>query len=173
MVKRTITFRIDEDALNQIECISRNKVTTLNKLVEEILINFIEWHAYASSAGFFPLPKPFLYKMITKLSYDEIQKSFEEIKKCDIDDMILMLRQELNTNSYINCFESWLKSSNFRFHHNVLGDTYNYVIQHNMGEKGSGFLGLCYSTFLRNGGFKNITHMPTDNILHMQFEYIE
>ena len=172
MVKRTITFRIDEQVLNQIESISRSKITTLNKFIEEILINFIEWHAYASSAGFFPLPKPFLLKMVTKLSYDEIQKSFQEIKKEDIDDMIIMLRLELNTNSCMNCFESWLKSSNFRFRHNVLGDTHNYVIQHNMGDDdGSRFLGLCYSTFLQNGGLKNITNSPTTNMLNIQFEH--
>ena len=171
MVKRTITFRIDENVLNQIECISRSKITTLNKFIEEILINYIEWHAYAGSAGFFPLPKPFLRKMMTMLPYNEIQKRFQEIKKCEIEDMIVMLKLELNIKSCINCFESWLKSSNFRFHHNVLGDTHNYVIQHNIDDdESSRFLGLCYATFLQNGGLKNITQKPTANILSMQFE---
>lgn len=172
MVKRTITFRIDENVLHQIEGISRNKITTLNKFIEEILVNYIEWYAHASSAGFFPLPKPFLRKMVTRFSYDEIQKSFQEIKKCEIEDMIVMLRLELNIKSCINCFESWLKSSNFRFHHNVLGGTHNYVIQHNIDDdECSRFLGLCYATFLQNGGLKNITHKPTANILNIQFEH--
>lgn len=133
-------------------------------------MNFIEWHAYASSAGFLPLPKPFLLKMITKLLDNEIQKSFQEIEECDIKDMITMLRLESNANSCRNCFESWLKSSNFRFHHDTLEDTHNYVIQHNMGDEGSRFLGVCYSTFLQKGGLKNITHTTTANMLNVQCE---
>lgn len=55
--KKSITFRVDKDALNKIKFESSTKDINLNALVNQILKRYVEWDAFESKVGLVPLSK--------------------------------------------------------------------------------------------------------------------
>lgn len=169
MTKRTITFRIDENTLNELKLRSRNKITTLNRFVEEILTDYVDWYAYANKAGFIPFPKALLIKITQQVDLNEIKNMLQQIDHKEFSDMVLFLERNDSQSSFIRGFESWLKASDFVFRKNVSGSTFEYIISHNLGDFGSDMLGTLYSHLLQVGNMKNVRYIPSQNVLRLKF----
>ena len=54
---KTITFRIDQDLINKIENESKRREINLNRMVNEIFRNYVEWDMLEPQAGMIPVAK--------------------------------------------------------------------------------------------------------------------
>ena len=136
-----VSFRLEKKILEKLRKEAKSKDSSLNSLVSQIFSMHVEWYAGAQKAGFVPLPKVLVTKIMEKLSQDEIKSISEYIAKNEIKNMVLMLGREENVESIIEGFEFWLKTTNFVYKYDSYDEVRKFVIIHDMGKNWSFYLG--------------------------------
>jgi hypothetical protein len=134
----TITLRLEKKILAKLRRESEQNQTSLNTLANQIFRQHIDWHSKASKAGYVPLQKPVIIKLLDRLSEEDvIRVAEEEVSKDMFKDVMLLLRDENDLVSTLNVIETWVRVSGFAYKLEVDEDkeVYSYVIQHDMGKK--------------------------------------
>jgi hypothetical protein len=133
----TITLRLEKKILAKLRRESDQNQTSLNTLANQIFRQYIDWHSKASKAGYVPLQKPVIIKLLDRLSEEDVIRVAEEVSKDMFKDVMLLLRDENDLVSTLNLFETWVRVSGFPSKLEVDDDkgVYSYVIQHDMGKK--------------------------------------
>ena len=133
----TITLRLEKKILNKLRRESEQNQTSLNTLANQIFRQHIDWHSKASKAGYVPLLKPVIIKLLDRLSEEDVVQVAEEVSKDMFKDVILLMRDENDLASTLNHIETWIRMSGFPYKVEVEEDkeVYSYIIQHDMGKK--------------------------------------
>ena len=133
----TITLRLEKKILAKLRKESEQNQTSLNTLANQIFRQHIDWHSRASKAGYVPLQKPVIIKLLDRLSEEDVIRAAEEVSKDMFKDVMLLLRDENDLVSTLNLIETWVRVSGFPYKLEVDDDkeVYSYVIQHDMGKK--------------------------------------
>ena len=133
----TITLRLEKKILAKLRRESEQNQTSLNTLANQIFRQHIDWHSKASKAGYVPLLKPVIIKLLDRLSEEDVIRVAEEVSKDMFRDVMLLMRDESDLVSTLNHIETWIKMSGFPYKVEVDEDkeVYSYVIQHDMGKK--------------------------------------
>ena len=77
----SISFRFDNDILNNLRNEAHQKRISLNTLASQIFQSYVEYYMYASKAGMVQVPKSFLVRIMDKLSETEVDQLSEYIAK--------------------------------------------------------------------------------------------
>lgn len=133
----TITLRLEKKILAKLRRESEQNQTSLNTLANQIFRQHIDWHSKASKAGYVPLQKPVIIKLLDRLSEEDVIRVAEEVSKDMFKDVMLLLRDENDLVSTLNLIETWVRVSGFPYKLEVDDDkeVYSYVIQHDLGKK--------------------------------------
>ena len=133
----TITLRLEKKILDKLRKESEQNQTSLNTLANQIFRQHIDWHSKASKAGYVPLQKPVIIKLLDRLSEEDVIRVAEEVSKDMFKDVMLLLRDENDLVSTLNLIETWVRVSGFPYKLEVDDDkeVYSYVIQHDLGKK--------------------------------------
>jgi hypothetical protein len=133
----TITLRLEKKILTKLRRESEQNQTSLNTLANQIFRQHIDWHSKASKAGYVPLQKPVIIKLLDRLSEEDVIRAAEEVSKNMFKDVMLLLRDENDLVSTLNVIETWIRASGFPYKLEVdeEKEVYSYVIQHDMGKK--------------------------------------
>jgi hypothetical protein len=133
----TITLRLEKKILTKLRRESEQNQTSLNTLANQIFRQHIDWHSKASKAGYVPLLKPVIIKLLDRLSEEDVIRVAEEVSKDMFKDVMLLMRDENDLVSTLNHIETWIRMSGFPYKVEVDEDkeVYSYVIQHDMGRK--------------------------------------
>jgi hypothetical protein len=136
---------------------SERNQTSLNTLANQIFRQHVDWHSKASKAGYVPLLKPVIIKLLDRLSEEDVIRVAEEVSKDMFKDVMLLMRDENDLVSTLNVIETWIRMSGFSYKLEVDEDKelYSYVIQHDMGKKFSSPVSStssCYSRTTRKAG---------------------
>lgn len=133
----TITLRLEKKILTKLRRESEQNQTSLNTLANQIFRQHIDWHSKASKAGYVPLQKPVIIKLLDHLSEEDVIRAAEEVSKDMFKDVLLLLRDENDLVSTLNVIETWVRVSGFPYKLEVdeEKEVYSYVIQHDMGKK--------------------------------------
>jgi hypothetical protein len=133
----TITLRLEKKILTKLRRESEQNQTSLNTLANQIFRQHIDWHSKASKAGYVPLLKPVIIKLLDRLSEEDVIRVAEEVSKDMFKDVMLLMRDENDLVSTLNHIETWIRMSGFPYKVEVDEDkeVYSYVIQHDMGKK--------------------------------------
>jgi hypothetical protein len=133
----TITLRLEKKILTKLRRESEQNQTSLNTLANQIFRQHIDWHSKASKAGYVPLLKPVIIKLLDRLSEEDVIRVAEEVSKDMFKDVMLLMRDENDLVSTLNHIETWIRMSGFPYKLEVDDDkeVYSYVIQHDMGKK--------------------------------------
>ena len=133
----TITLRLEKKILTKLRRESEQNQTSLNTLANQIFRQHVDWHSKASKAGYVPLLKPVIIKLLDRLSEEDVIRVAEEVSKDMFKDVMLLMRDENDLVSTLNHIETWIRMSGFPYKLEVDDDkeVYSYVIQHDMGKK--------------------------------------
>lgn len=137
----TASFRLEKNIVEKLRKEAKEKDVSLNSLVGQIFSMHVGWYANSQKAGFMPLPKVLITKIMEKLSQDEIKDIAEHIAEKEVRSMVLMLGREQNISSILDSFEFWLKATDFTYKHDNYDESHRFVIVHSMGKNWSFYLG--------------------------------
>lgn len=116
------------------------KQVRLNTLMNQIVKSHVEWHSSAAIAGFIPVRRELIKRLMDPLTEKQIDDLARYVVKDLVGTALLIIVKNRNTNSVVELLERWLRVSGFDYHLEVEGDHRMYVIQHNMGRKWSYYL---------------------------------
>jgi hypothetical protein len=164
-----ITFRIPSSSINQLRKESKKKQTSLNTLVNQILKDHLDWHAYAAQAKMFHIPRSTFSRLLNNLTEEELSKSAVTIAKNEYVDMGLLLRGEFTLPSFLNILENWSRISSVPYKHEINNDVHNFILQHDMGRNFSFLVKELYRYILEDMFKIKSDFTITDNTLMFRF----
>jgi hypothetical protein len=133
----SVTFRLNKHLLSELRREADNKQITLNNFASQIFRQFMSWHFSAAKAGWIPVQREMLRRMIDKATDEEVNELAVYMAKSHMPDLILLLRREYDFASFLDVMEACLKVSQFPYNHNDSEGRHVFVIQHELGRKWS------------------------------------
>lgn len=159
----SVTFRFDNDILNQLRGEADQKRISLNTLARQIFQSHVEYDTYASRAGMVSFPKSLLVRLMDSLSEREVDQLSEYISKNEIKEMTLLVKNEYTLSAFLDMIESWLRASGFGYRRDVIDGVQTFVIQHDMGKRWSIYFEKLIKYVFEDLSEKTPTFTITDN----------
>ena len=161
----SLTCRLDKILLNKLRSESEQKEISVNTLINQILRNHSDWHSNAAKAGFIPIRRSLIMKLMEKVSEEEMVDIAESLIKKDTKDIHLMLRNQYTIESAIDLIETWIRIAGYPYRHEVDYERHNYAIKHEMGNKWSLYLKALFAFIFEEFGLGRVIFEVRDNTL--------
>lgn len=140
----SITFRFPAALFKELKEESEHKKVSLNTLLNQIVTAHVEWHAHATSAGFMPVRRMLVKKLMDLLTEGEIDNLAKNIAG-ELKDASLIVMGAGTQRSLLGFLERWVNASGFTYRHLAESNIHTFIIQHEMGHNWSHYLGrICY-----------------------------
>jgi hypothetical protein len=138
----SITFRMEKTVLDELRKEAGQRMESINTLVNQIIISYLQWHKPAKQAGLGYISKALMSKTINHLTDEQVVQMTKEFYNNQLKDITFMLRTEKTFSSFMKGLCVWLDASGYNYRIDSSGDndgddTEVYVIQFDMGKNWS------------------------------------
>jgi len=160
---RSITYRLPEKIVDELETEAMQKNISQNVLVKQILEKYLQWDKFANKIGFIPVPSGILRALGDELdgkSIDAIIKVVHPI----IKNTVMYMKGGYDLMRCIETLEDYMRAAGMKSDHRIEGGLHHFIIQHDLGIKWSVFTEQLLSEIFR--GFmpnKNIKFQTTES----------
>ena len=167
----SLTIRVDKQILDELRRESDQKLESPNTLINQVLKQYVKWHAYAPKAGIFYMSRTLLSSILDELSNEDIVKISERDVKDNFNDFFFMFQNEYNIENVLELLDYYARASGLNYKHRIEGTSHFIIIQLDMGQKTT----LLLVTTLKNV-FDRIAKVPnydiqhTDNMIRIRIE---
>ncbi|MDE1769173.1 MAG: hypothetical protein KGI28_01290 [Thaumarchaeota archaeon] len=135
---RSITYRLPENIIEELETEAQQNGISQNVLVKQILEKYIEWDRFASNIGMIPVPKELLKILGERMDGTAINEIIQGITPV-IKDWIMFKKEGYDLKKVIVSMEEYMKASGMKSDHRIEGDIHHFLIQHDLGIRWSLF----------------------------------
>lgn len=146
---RSITYRLPEKLVNELETESAQKSISQNVLVKQILEKYVQWDRFSNKIGMIPVPKGILQSLGDELDGKDIDEIITLIFPM-IKDTVLFIKGGYDLERCIETLEDYMRASGMNSDHRVDGDVHIFLIQHDLGLKWSVFTEQLLTQVFRN-----------------------
>jgi len=146
---RSITYRLPEKLINELETEAAQKNTSQNVLVKQILERYVGWDRFSTKIGMIPVPKSILKSLGDELDGQDIDEIINLIFPM-IKDTVLFVKGGYDLKRCIETLEDYMTASGMNSDHRVEGDVHSFLIQHDLGIKWSVFTEQLLSQVFRS-----------------------
>ena len=135
---RSITYRLPEKLVLELETESTQRSISQNVLVKQILEKYVQWDRFSNKIGMIPVPKGILESLGVELDGKDIDEIITMIFPM-IKDTVLFMKGGYDLKRCVETLEDYMRSSGMNSDHRVEGDVHIFLIQHDLGMKWSVF----------------------------------
>ena len=135
---RSITYRLPEKLVNELETEATMKSISQNVLVKQILEKYVQWDRFSNKIGMIPVPKAIVESLGAELDGRDIDEIITLIFPM-IKDTVLFIKGGYDLKRCIETLEDYMRASGMNSDHRIEGDTHIFLIQHELGMKWSVF----------------------------------
>ncbi len=129
---RTVSFRVPEHILADIEKEAKTQLVSTNSLINKILLQYVQWDKYENRMKMFPVPGESLQHILEHL--DEIKrKEAVDIIYDSIRDWTLISKKKFDIHSVLEVLEDYCRMVDISIEDTVSSGYRSYVIRHNLG----------------------------------------
>ncbi len=160
---RSITYRLPEKMVDELETEAMQKNISQNVLVKQILEKYLQWDKFANKIGFIPVPSGILNALGDELdgkNIDEIIKVVHPI----IKNTVMYMKGGYDLMRCIETLEDYMRAAGMKSDHRIEGNLHHFIIQHDLGLKWSVFTEQLLTEIFR--GFmpdKNLKFQTTES----------
>ena len=133
---RSITYRLPEKLVEELETESMEKNISQNVLVKQILEKYVNWDRYAEKIGMIPVPTNILQRLGKEMSGKDIE-SILKVMLPMIKESVLFMKGKFDLKRCIETFEDYMRASGMKSDHRIEGDLHHFIVQHDLGIKWS------------------------------------
>ena len=160
---RSITYRLPETLINELDNESRQKKISQNVLVKQILEKYIQWDRYSSKIGMIPVPKEILQSLGDDLDGQDIDAIINILFPI-IKNAVMFIKGGFDLERCIETLEDYMRTSGVNSDHRVDGNLHSFIIQHDLGIKWSVFTEQLLTQIFRNfASDKDLKFQTTDS----------
>lgn len=157
---RSISYRLPEHLVNELETEAMQKEISQNVLVKQILEKYVNWDRFADKIGMIPVPKDILKTLGEEMEGDAINKVIDTMIPL-IKDWVMFMKGTYDLKRAIESLEDYMRASGMTSDHRIEGEVHHFIIQHNLGMRWSLFtemlLKQIFHQFLPNLAIKSRT----------------
>ena len=146
---RSITYRLPEKLVSELETEATQKSISQNVLVKQILEKYVQWDRFSNKIGMIPVPKGILESLGGELDGQDIDEIITLIFPM-IKDTVLFIKGGYDLKRCIETLEDYMRASGMNSDHRVEGDMHIFLIQHELGLKWSVFTEQLLTQVFRN-----------------------
>ena len=139
-------IRIPTEIYEKIEFQALAEDKTVSGIINNILRKYVSWDQFISDIGFVFLQKPFVRNIFEHLSDDDIVKAAKTSCYTGMRDAISFIHGKNDIESIVDVLKLWFSASNFTNKIILADDNIEFRIQHNLGHKGSLYIGTLISS---------------------------
>lgn len=129
---RTVSFRIPEHILNDIEKEAKTRLVSTNSLVNQILLQYSSWDKYESRMRMYPVPHD---------SFQHILEHLDEIRRGEAVDIIfnairdwtLISKKKFDLHNCLQVLQDYCRMVDVTVEEDISSGLRSYVIRHNLG----------------------------------------
>ncbi len=129
---RTVTFRLPEKLITELETEAVQKEISTNVLARQIFEKFARWDRFSDKIGIIPVPKRILTSLGLDLETQDINMIIDVLKPI-IKDNVLFMKGRYDLKRCIETFEDYVRASGMKSDHRVEGSLHHFIIQHGLG----------------------------------------
>ena len=160
---RSITYRLPETLINELDDEARQKKISQNVLVRQILEKYIQWDRYSSKMGMIPVPKEILQTLGGNLDGKDIDAIINVLFPV-IKNTVMFIKGGFDLERCIETLEEYMRTSGMNSDHRVDGNLHSFIIQHDLGIKWSVFTEQLLTQIFRNfASDKDLKFQTTDS----------
>ena len=133
---RSITYRLPEKLVEELETESMEKNISQNVLVKQILEKYVQWDRFAEKIGMIPVPT----NILERLGKEMVGKDIDNILKVllpMIKESVLFMKGKYDLRRCIETLEDYMRASGMKSDHRIDGEVHQFIIQHELGIKWS------------------------------------
>jgi hypothetical protein len=166
----TMTFRVYESSIRKLREEAENREISLNTLVNQIFKRYVEWGIYEPKVGMIPIAKPVVIQLFENIGEEKIIEIANKVGKGAVKDIALFMKHSIDIDSFLDWFETRMKTASVEISHQRLYDddnsirTHSYIIRHDFGRNWSIFHKTILESIFQemlNKSLKNISVTPT------------
>ena len=135
---RSITYRLPEKIVEELETEAMQKNISQNVLVKQILEKFIQWDRFSDKIGMIPVPKSILEALGVDMEGKDIDEIINVLKPV-IKDNVMFIKGDYDLKRCIETLEDYMRASGMKSDHRMDGELHHFIIQHELGMKWSVF----------------------------------
>lgn len=136
---QTVTYRLPEKIVKQIETESKNKKISKNVLVKQILEKHGRWDVFSAKIGMIPVPKELLQRFGSEMDTSDINMIVDLLKPIIKND-VLFIKGKYDLNEFIETLEDYVHATGMSSDHRIEGPLHHFIIQHELGRTWSLFV---------------------------------
>jgi hypothetical protein len=160
---RSITYRLPETLINELDGEARQKKISQNVLVRQILEKYTQWDRYSSKLGMIPVPKEILQTLGDSLDGQDIDEIINVLFPV-IKNIVMFIKGGFDLERCIETLEEYMRTSGMNSDHRVDGNLHSFIIQHDLGIKWSVFTEQLLTQIFRNfAADKDLKFQTTDS----------
>ncbi len=133
---RSITYRLPDNLVSELETEAMEKNISQNVLVKQILEKYIRWDRFAEKMGMIPVPKDILDKLGKEMSGADIENILKVMLPM-IKESVLFMKGKYDLKRCIETLEDYMKASGMNSDHRIEGEVHHFIVQHELGIKWS------------------------------------
>ena len=135
---RSITYRLPERLVEELETEAMQKNISQNVLVKQILEKYVDWYRFSEKIGMIPVPKGILQTLGEDMDGKEIDEIINVIFPM-IKETVMFMKGGYDLKRCIETLENYMKASGMKSDHRIEGDLHHFIVQHDLGLKWSVF----------------------------------
>jgi len=136
---RTVTYRIPEKIVKELETDSTNKKISQNVLVNQILEKYVRWDKFANKVGMIPVPKDLLQQLGDGMDTNDINMIVDVLKPV-IKNNVMFIKGKYDLKRCIETLEDYMRATGMSSDHRIEGSLHHFIIQHDLGTTWSMFV---------------------------------
>ena len=146
---RSITYRLPEKMINELDGEAKQKKISQNVLVRQILEKYLQWGRYSEKIGMIPVPKEILETLGEELDGRDIDEIINVVFPM-IRNTVMFIKGGYDLERCIETLEDYMRASGMNSDHRVDGELHSFIIQHDLGMKWSVFTEQLLTQIFRN-----------------------
>ncbi len=160
---RSITYRLPESLINELDGEAKQKKISQNVLVKQILERYIQWDRYSDKIGMVPVPKEIIESLGEGLDGKDIDEIINVVFPM-IKNNVMYIKGGYDLERCIETLEDYMRASGMNSDHRVDGELHTFIIQHDLGMKWSVFTEQLLTQVFRNfASDKDLKFQTTDS----------
>ena len=137
-VTRSITYRLPEKLINELDGEAKQRKISQNVLVKQILERYIQWDRYSEKIGMVPVPKEIVETLGSDLDGRDIDEIINVVFPM-IKNNVMFIKGGYDLERCIETLEDYMRASGMKSDHRIDGELHTFIIQHDLGMKWSVF----------------------------------
>jgi hypothetical protein len=142
---------------------AKDREISINVLVNQVFRRYIEWDSYEPKVGMIPIAKPVVMELFENISEAKIIEIAQNVGNDAVKDIALFMKHRMDVESFLEWFETRMKTSSIEISHQRLGDTngvHSYMIKHDLGKNWSIYHKTIFEYILQG-----VLQKPMKNVL--------